>query len=235
MKTLRLAAAVGLLATPFLPLAGQLSLVTSRAAFPTTDTVNWATLGTTFTTVMSPFTVATTGGSSVTVAHDVGVVFERRDQGLGWLGNFPAGDALLWNRGNNGFVTFDPAELISGAGFNVQANSPNEFTFTLEAYGVGGTLLGSVTEAGFSGSRGTAIFIGFTSPLANVDKFVASVQSGGGSSDFAVNTLVLSAGPQGDAGPGVVPVPEPSVYGVMGALVVFGLVGRERLRRHSEA
>lgn len=216
---------------------GQLQLVTSRAAFPTTDTVSWSLLGPPYTTMASPFVIATNGGSSVTVSHDPGALFERRNQSTGgWTGNFNFGAALLWNGGgNNGSITFDPANLISGAGFNVQADFPGAFTFRLDAYGIDGGLLGSVTEAGFSNAViGTAIFIGFTSPQSDVDKFVATlVESTGGASNFAINTLALSGGASSSpASPSA--VPEPSVYGMMGALVVMGLMARERLRSHSE-
>lgn len=231
MKTFRSLAILGLMATSSLSLFGQLNLVTSRANFPTTDTVNWSILGPPYTTISSPFTVATTGGSTVTVSHDAGGLFERRDQGIGWPGNFPAGSALLWNRGDNGAITFNPAQLISGAGFNVQSNFPGEFTFRLDAYGAGGNLLGSVTESGFSGPRGAAIFIGFTSPATNVDWFVGTlVDATLGVSDFAINTLALA----GSSNDSAVPVPEPSFYGMAGALVILGLAGRGRLRRLSE-
>lgn len=217
--------------------SAQLQLVTSRASFPTTDSVSWSLLGPPFTTVASPFVIATMGGSTVTVSHDPGALFERRNQSTGgWTGNFNFGASLLWNGGGNyGSVTFDPANLISGAGFNVQADFPGAFTFRLDAYGVDGGLLGSVTEPGFSNTIiGTAIFIGFTSPQADVDKFVATlVESTGGPSNFAINMLALSgsaAASSGSAGA----VPEPSAYGLIGALVVMGLVARERLRPHSE-
>src|ERR1051326_7016644 len=170
----------------------QLSLVTSRASFPTTDTVNWTTLGPAFTQITTPFTVATTGGSLITVSHNEGTLFERRDQTTGgWGGNFTFGDALLWNQGDNGAITFDPQNLISGAGFNVQSDYPGAFTFRLDAYDVNGVLLGSVTRNGFSNTvLGSAIFIGFTSPTANVDKFIGTMTSAAvGPSNFAINTL----------------------------------------------
>ena len=127
------------------------------------------------------------------------------------------------------------ANLISGAGFNVQADYPGAFTFRLEAFGANGLSLGSVTEAGFSNTVvGTAIFIGFVSPFTDVDKFVATlVSSTGGPSNFAINTLVLAGEVAAPAGP--TPVPEPSVYGLVGVLVVIGLIGRERLRQHNHA
>ena len=236
MKTFRLAAAVGLLATSF-PLFGQLSLVTTRAAFPTTDTVNWAILGAADIHINypSPITVATVGGSTVTVSHANSSPFLRYDQGNGWGGTFPTGAILLFSGGNFGPVTFNPAQLISGAGFNVQSDAPGPFSFRLDAYRADETLIGSVTRSSSSGGNIAPIFIGFTSLSANVDFFVATLTS---STDlpgqFAINTLALS-GPSAQETPGVVPVPEPSFYGVVGALVVFGLVGRERLRRHSEA
>jgi hypothetical protein len=237
MNVLRTASLFSVAAALCLPAFAQLELITSRAAFPTSDTVVWSQLGTAFTTVTSPFTAATTGGSTVTVSHNPGALFERRNQNTGgWTGNFGFGDALLWNGGaDNGSITVDPANLISGAGFNVQADFPGPFTFRLDVYGIGGGLLGSVTEAGFSNAViGSAIFIGFTSPWADVDKFVATlVESTGGPSNFAINTLALSAGAGGGASPAA--VPEPSVYGLMGAVVVMGLVVRERLRQHSEA
>src|ERR1041384_7785391 len=100
LSTLVLAAAM----TAFSSVAfAQLSLVSSRAAFPTTDSVDWSVLGPAFTTITSPFTIATTGGSTVDVYHNEGTLFERRDQSTGgWGGNFNPGEALLWNRGDNG-------------------------------------------------------------------------------------------------------------------------------------
>lgn len=238
MKTLRtLVLAATMAASSSLGVA-QLNLVDSRAAFPAGETVDWSILGPAFTTVSSPFTIATSGGGLMTVSHNPGSLFERRDQITGgWFGNFSFGDALLWNRGDNGSITFNPGGLISGAGFNVQSDFHGAFTFKLEAYDAGGGLLGSVTKNGYSDSEeGTAIFVGFTSASLNVDQFIATLVSAtGGPSNFAINSLALASSAGPELPPGVTPVPEPSVYGLMGVLVILGLIGRERIRRHSEA
>lgn len=237
MNKLRALAAIAVMAVPSLPGLAQLIGIDTRAAFPSTDSVNWSILGPPFTTISSPFTVATTGGSSVTVSHAPGALFERRNQTTGgWFGNFAFGEALLWNRGDNGAITFDPATLISGAGFNVQADFRGAFTFRLDAYDSAGGLLGSVTKIGSSDlNLGTAMFIGFTSAYLDVDKFVGTLVSATeGLSNFAINTLALSgSAPAAPNNISVGAVPEPSVYGMMGVLVILGLVGRERLRRHS--
>jgi hypothetical protein len=234
MKTFNSLAMLGALAALSLPAFGQLSLATSRAAFPTTDTVDWSLLGPAFTTINSPFTIGTSQGSTVLVSHDPHMDFERRNERTGgWNGNFAFGDALLWNRGDNGSITFDPLNLISGAGFNVQTDSRGPFVLRLDAFDTGGNLLGSVSETGIStAALGTAIFIGFTSPLADVDSFVATLVSAtSGPSNFAINSLALS-GPA-EAAP-FVAVPEPSTYGMISVLLIFALVARERLRRHGE-
>jgi hypothetical protein len=234
MKTLHGFAAAAVILAASLPGFAQLNLVNTRAAFPTTDSVNWSLLGPAFTTVSSPFTIATTGGSTVSVSHAPGTLFERRNQTTGgWFGNFSVGNALLWNRGDNGAVTFDPANLISGAGFNVQSNVHGAFTLKLEAFDAAEGLIGSVIKNGVSDLNvGTAIFIGFMSDSLNVDKFVATlVSAAAGPSDFAINTMALSGTVQSLN----VAVPEPSVYGLVGVFAILALVGRERLRRHTEA
>jgi hypothetical protein len=90
-----------------------------------------------------------------------------------------------------------------------------------------------VTRNGLSNSTpGAAIFIGFTNTTANVDKFVGTlVVAAGDLSNFAINTLALSA----PASPGPGAVPEPSVYGLAGAVLIFGAVAYRRFRRHSAA
>jgi hypothetical protein len=236
-KLRELTAILAIAAATTLPAFAQLSGIDTRAAFPTTDSVNWSLLGPPFTTANNPFVIATTGGSSVSVSHAPGALFERRNQTTGgWIGNFSFGEALLWNRGDNGAITFDPANLISGAGFNVQADTHGAFTFRLDAYDVSGGLIGSVTKNGMSDVNiGTAIFIGFTSAYLDVDKFVGTLTSAvGGGSNFAINSLALSSSaPEAPVDVGAGAVPEPSVYGLMGVLAILGLVGRERLRRHS--
>ena len=65
------------------------------------DSVNWGTLGSTFTNISNPFTINSVGGNTLNVSQSGGD-FERRDQGRGWSGNFLPGDRLLWTQGGNG-------------------------------------------------------------------------------------------------------------------------------------
>lgn len=230
MKKTSLLTAVAVMFVSSIQSFAQINLITDRAAFPTFDTLSWIPLGPPFTLLSSTFTATTVGGNAVTVSHPEDAFFERRDQDTGWGGNFFAGDILLWNGGDNGPITFDPASLISGAGFNVQSDYPGPFIFRLDAYDSGGGLLGSVTHNGISDSNvGTAIFIGFTSASANVDKFVATlVEATAGPSDFAINALAL-AGPGG--GLPTMPVPESSTYGIFAAALALAIVVRNRTRR----
>jgi hypothetical protein len=215
--------------------AQALTLITSRTALESNDSVNWAVLGPQFTDVPNPFSVKSSGGLGLTVSQTSGT-FQRLDQGGGvWRGNFAQDDALLFTRRNNpGPITIDFDVPILGAGTQIQAaggtTSIFNFPATIEAFDRLGNSLGSFTLQGtseFGGvSDNSAIFMGVRSDSANIAKLTINGETEPGSG-FAINQLDLVStdvtSPKS--------VPEPASTVALLALGGFGVCSR-LLRKH---
>lgn len=219
------AAAFVSLGTVFASTAQAVTFVTDRTALGANDSVDWGSLGSEFTTVGSPFSITSSGGTNLDVSLSSGS-FQRRDQSSGWSGNFAPGDALLWTQGNLGPLEIDFSTAVSGAGAQIQANQYGSFTGIIEAFDSLGSSLGSFNLAGLSSgsSDNSAIFLGISSDSANIDRLTFSLANG--SSDFAINQLDLRSGST--------PVPEPtSVLGILafGALSAGSLLKRKQGRK----
>jgi len=197
--------------------AGVVS-VSSSAALPTNDTITWGQLGASnYSGFASPVSVTSGGGLNATVTD--GQTLARLDEGLGWIGQFPNGDQLLWNAGDYQSptpITIDFATSIYGAGALIQADDYGPFTATVSIYDSTDTLLGSFNFNGDStDAPGTALFAGAVSSAADVSSIVFSVDTGGG--NFAIDTLDLNTN---GAGAGV---PDTSATLALLALAVAGL------------
>ena len=177
---------------------GSPVLVTSRVALGGTDSVDWGVLGGAYTSISSPFIISSVGSVSVTVSQGSGLPFERRDQGVGWSGNFAPGDPLLWDKGNGPDITLDfGSNLVSAAGAQIQSNIYGGFVARITAYGPGLTFLGSFTETGTGTSDGdnSAIFIGISDSIATIQTIKFSLDTDYWN-DFAINQVDFTSDPE---------------------------------------
>jgi hypothetical protein len=169
------------------------SFVWDRVALGATDSIQWNQLGGASTTVAQPFTVGTTGnGWQVQVSKATDGLFERRDQGSGWNGNFAPGDSLLWTRGTAGPLSLTFAQPVDRVGMQIQkADQSNPiFTATIEAFDASNASLGAFQREGYSTSSGdnSAIFIGIANSIPNIARIEVSVLW---DFDFAINQVSL--------------------------------------------
>jgi hypothetical protein len=169
----------------------QITQAFSPAALPTTDSIGWGQMGSTFSQFNSAQNVTSGGGINATV-NDAGSLFQRLDEDNGWAGNFSPGDNLLWTEAN-GPLTIDFATALYGAGAQIQQNDYGSFTAVITAYD-GAVLLGSESINGVSNDNddGSAVFIGLHSPSADITSVVFSLSAGSSTTDFAINKLDLS-------------------------------------------
>ncbi len=169
-----------------------LSLVTSRSDLGENDTLDWSVLGSSLSSVSSPFTVSSTGGNTITGSIPYNNSLQRLDQGSGWNGNFAPGDAVLWTNNNPGPLQLNFSQAIRGFGTQIQQDSFGSFTAVIEAFNSSGTSLGSFTLPGDSTSAGnnSAIFIGVLSDNSDIAKLLLNVQDSQNSpQDFGINKV----------------------------------------------
>lgn len=192
--------------------------INNPGALNVDGTIDWGSLGPSFTTVPNPFVIPVTGvgGLSATVSQAGTSSFERRDQNNGWAGNFGPDEQLLWTAGFNGPMTLSFSSSIQGIGFQIQQNQFGLFTATLEAFDSANVSLGLFLFNGNSTFDGddSAIFIGALSDTADIARIVVNVDT----FDFAINgPLIQSGGGQVPEGGATV------VLLLMGCAAVFAL------------
>jgi hypothetical protein len=179
----------------------------------------------------SPSSFTSNGG----VTGQVGLVgtqqpFEVRQEGVSWVGNFPANMGIVYNAVSTQNNT--PADIAAtfgvgtyGAGAYIQAEHYGAFTATVTLFDSSFQSLGSYTATGDSESTGTALFIGAYDTTADVYAAQFSVKDINGQDDFAIGELKLNTNG----------VPEPGTLMLLGpsALGLFGVV-RRRMNRKSQ-
>lgn len=221
-----------------------LTLITSRTDLGGNDSADWAVLGSPFSSVLNPFTIASSQGINLEISQPVGA-FERRNQSDkgGWTGTFAPGDALLFTGGNNqGPTTIDFDVPVLGAGTQLQSAVDGDFyTAIIEAFDSLGNTLGVVGYSGYSqlGLEGdnSAIFVGVRSDSANIDKLTLNIFSSKEKDPgFAMNRLDLVSrdirSPE-PIEPESVPEPTTSVAMLLGGLAFCSKLWHKRQSRSS--
>jgi hypothetical protein len=221
LKGIILSGAVALGALAVVP--ANAALVTSQAALSANDSIDWGQLGAAFTVVTTPASVTSGGGRSATLSSAGGAV-ERVDEGNGWLGNFTAGDHLIWTTTTGGpDITIDFAIPVRGAGAQIQADVFGDFVARITLSN-GDTFTENGTS-GQTGGDGSAIFIGALDATADISSIAFTLDSAADfPNDFAIDTLYLNTA-AGTA------VPEPSTL----LLLFSGLAGLGAARRRKTA
>lgn len=171
------------------------SFVTNREALGANDSVNWAVLGPTFTTVSNPLATTSLGGIGLEASLPVGS-FSRLDQTPFFPGSFTVGDALLTTGLSNPgplTITFDTP--IVGAGTQIESDPIKDvnYTATIEAFDSLDRSLGTFAFPGVSSNVAGSgvIFIGLSDSQADIKKLVFNTKEQGVDVPFAINTISL--------------------------------------------
>ena len=204
--------------------AGVITPVPTRGGLAANDLSNWGISSDDLTTVASPYSRTSVGGLSVTATHapDLTVFVQN---GLAFTANFAPGEIVLSTFGVDGPIDIDFASPVRGVGFNIVHENFGSFTGTLDFYGAGNVLFGSVSVNGISSAAndGSAPFLGGTSSLRDITRVNVRVNTVLGGRALAINQMSLLTTDPGDA------VPEPGTI----VLVPAALAGLLFLRKRS--
>jgi hypothetical protein len=210
--------------------AGAITGVGSRGALGANDLLQWGVTADDFTAVTSPYARTSTGGVGVSAVLAGGFTIFVQN-GTAFTSNFTDGEILLTafdiNNGSiNGPVTINFNTAVRGVGFNIVNLNTGAFTGTMQFFGAGNVLFGTVNVNGTSSfaNDGSAPFLGGTSSLRDITRVVVSVSDSAGSTALAINQMsLLTTDP-----PGGGEIPEPSTITLFGAALAGGLWLRRR-------
>lgn len=197
-------------------LHGAVTLVTDRDQLGGNDVIQWGDFPK-GSYPLAPLTITSAGGSvTATLTGETPGGFWRLDQGNGWDGNFPAGDALLVNLWLND-LTIEFSTPVKAAGTQMQHWQYGPFTASLRAFASDGDLLGWFFVNGYSGhpTDPEAVFVGVSSEAAEISRIVLSTVE---IEEFAINAISVQA------------IPEPS-SGIMLAAGVLWITSRRFCKR----
>jgi hypothetical protein len=187
----------------------------SPVALGSNDQIDWSQLGATFTTLNSPASVLSNLGISATISD--GGTLERRDEGNGWSGGYPNGDALIWNQDNGNDLVIDFATPVGGAGAQISTDYFGSFTWTISAFDSSNNLLGTYTGTGENADD--LPFIGILSSSADISSI--DLQAFNASfTNMSIDTLYLN-----DNGGSV---PDAGVTSLMLGISVAALIALRR-------
>jgi PEP-CTERM motif-containing protein len=177
------------------------------------DTIQWGQVGEFWEDVWGPLNVTSNGGLNATVT-DADNYMVRRDQNVGWNGNFAPGEELLLTdvTGNPLVITFASPVQAAGAQIEWRSYGPFEAFITTND----GSFFFLDGES-YPGGDNSAIFLGVQSDSANITSIAFMTEY----DNFAIGRVNLISGATGE-------VPEPSTWAMM--LLGFGAIGAS-LRR----
>lgn len=207
------------------------TLVTTRAGLAANDSIDWGQIGPASDIRYNlPVTATSVGGVTATLDYPSPFpTIYRFDSGFDFGGGFPDGEHLVYAPTGEFFplvISFDSP--VKGAGANFEPGNVSVYTAHLAAYSAANTLLGTVSESGFSQGvddpPGSAIFIGITEATADIASIQFSVDFN--KQPFAIDQLSMVTGATD-----VRDVPEPGTMALLGA----GLMGLTVLRRRKNS
>src|SRR6185295_8376986 len=117
----------------------------------------------------------------LTISETTGFDFLRAMQGTSWIGNFAAGNPVLYTTGG-GPVDFLFSSAIAGFGEQIQSATFGAFTARIEAFNASGISIGLFTVVGNStgAGDGSAAFIGLYSTAVDIRRIRLSLTSSAG-------------------------------------------------------
>jgi len=193
LKTVPLILLVGSLCPS---LAFSTAFVASPAELNANDTLTWAQLGASGTSVPNPFVATTSAGRSVTISQAKGHGFAS-SAGAGYGPMYAPGERLyLTDDGfgfNGGPLTFVFANDVNGFGVVCDPDFyVSGFSGTVSAYDASDVLLGTYPFSVSAAATYKQVFVGISNTVANIHRVVIDGTFAEASpEDFAVGTALI--------------------------------------------